>query len=141
MAEDYEANRMVQLAQLEQLGYATDAVANGEEVIRALAARDYDVVLLDIGMPVLDGVETARRIRARRRARQPFLVAVTAGTAAVDRAKFKSAGFDVETALGHAPGQGVAHASRRPAYGTRSPCSSQRRRIRRYIAQQLHEIR
>lgn len=94
MAEDYEANRMVQLAQLEQLGYATDAVANGEEVIRALAARDYDVVLLDIGMPVLDGVETARRIRARKRARQPFLVAVTAGTAAVDRAKFRSVGFD-----------------------------------------------
>ena len=94
MAEDYEANRMVQQAQLEQLGYATDTVANGEEVIRALAARDYDVVLLDIGMPVLDGVQTARRIRARRRACQPFLVAVTAGTAAVDRAKFKSAGFD-----------------------------------------------
>ncbi len=94
MADDYEANRMLQLAQLEQLGYATDAVANGEEVIRALAARAYDVVLLDIGMPVLDGVETARRIRARRRARQPYLVAVTAGTAEVDHAGFEAAGFD-----------------------------------------------
>lgn len=94
MADDYEANRMVQLAQLEQLGYPTDAVANGEEVIRALAARDYDVVLLDIGMPVMDGVETVRRIRARRNSQQPFLVAVTAGTAAVDRARFRTAGFD-----------------------------------------------
>lgn len=94
MADDYEANRMVQLAQLEQLGYVSDTVANGEEVLRALSVRDYDVIFLDIGMPVMDGIETARRIRERRQSPRPFLVAVTAGTAARDRARIETAGFD-----------------------------------------------
>ena len=95
LADDYEANRMLQKAQLEELGYPTDAVANGEEVLRAMHARHYDVVLLDIGMPVMNGLETARRIRARKHETQPFLVAVTAGTVASDRALIRNAGFDV----------------------------------------------
>lgn len=94
LADDYEANRMLQKAQLEELGYPTDAVANGEEVLRAMHARHYDVVLLDIGMPVMNGIEAARRIRARKDEVQPFLVAVTAGTVASDRALIRDAGFD-----------------------------------------------
>ncbi len=95
LADDYEANRMLQKALLESLGYPTDVVANGEEVLRAMHARHYDVVLLDIGMPVMNGLETARRIRAHKDKTQPFLVAVTAGAVASDRALIRDAGFDV----------------------------------------------
>jgi signal transduction histidine kinase/CheY-like chemotaxis protein/HPt (histidine-containing phosphotransfer) domain-containing protein len=94
LADDYEVNRMVQHAQLEQLGYRADAVANGEEVLRALHARDYDLVLMDIRMPVMDGVEATRRIRRRKQGRQPFIVAVTASALAEDRARFRAAGMD-----------------------------------------------
>ena len=94
LADDYEANRMMQQAQVEQLGYQVDAVANGEEVLRALHARNYDVVLLDIRMPIMDGLECARRIRARTRETQPFIVAVTSGTSSQERAQIRKAGID-----------------------------------------------
>lgn len=94
LADDYEANRMIQKAQVEQLGYAVDAVANGEEVLRALHARFYDVVLLDIRMPVMNGLETARRIRARKDGSQPYIVAVTGVTSSRDRMQISDAGID-----------------------------------------------
>ncbi len=94
LADDYEVNRMVQHAQLEQLGYRADAVANGEEVLRALYAHEYDVILMDIRMPVMDGVETTRRIRQHRSGAQPFIVAVTASALDGDREKFVAAGMD-----------------------------------------------
>ncbi len=94
LADDYEVNRMVQNAQLEQLGYSADVVTNGEEALRALHARPYDVVLMDILMPVLDGVEATRRIRQRKDGPQPFIVALTASALPEDRERFASAGFD-----------------------------------------------
>ena len=94
LADDYEVNRMVQHAQLEQLGYRADAVANGEEVLRALHARSYDVVLMDIRMPVMDGVEATRRIRARADGPQPYIVAMTASALAEDRRAFTKSGMD-----------------------------------------------
>ncbi|MDH3553955.1 MAG: response regulator [Gammaproteobacteria bacterium] len=94
LADDYEANRSLQKAQLEALGYPTDTVANGEEVLRALNARPYDVVLLDIQMPLIDGLETVSRIRRQRLDPQPFVVAVTAIASAPERARISQAGFD-----------------------------------------------
>lgn len=94
LADDYAANRMLHRAQLEQLGYCADVVANGEEVLRAIHARAYDVILLDIRMPVMDGLETARRIRRRRAGAPPFIVAVTAVTLARDRERIAAAGID-----------------------------------------------
>ena len=95
LADDYEANRILLRAQLEQLGYQADAVTNGEEVLRALRARSYDVVLLDIGMPVMSGLDTARRIRGQRTpGPQPFIVAVTADTSSRNRRQTVRAGID-----------------------------------------------
>lgn len=94
LADDYESNRMMQQAQVQQLGYPVDAVANGEEVLRALNVRDYDVVLLDIRMPVMDGLECARYIRTRKNAPQPFIVAVTADALSRDREQIVKAGID-----------------------------------------------
>ena len=94
LADDYEANRMVQQAEVEQLGYQADAVANGEEVLRAMHARSYDVDMLDIHMPVMNGLETARRIRGRGGNSQPFIVAVTGATLSRDRERIGNAGID-----------------------------------------------
>ncbi|MEM7081898.1 MAG: ATP-binding protein [Pseudomonadota bacterium] len=94
LADDYEVNRMVQHAQLEQLGYRADAVANGEEALRALHARDYDLILMDIRMPVMDGLEATRLIRNRQSEHQPFIVAVTASAIDGDREKFVAVGMD-----------------------------------------------
>ncbi|MEM7431052.1 MAG: response regulator [Pseudomonadota bacterium] len=94
LADDYDVNRMVLQSQLESLGYRADAVANGEEVLRALHARDYDVVLMDIRMPVIDGVEATQRIRSRIDGPQPYIVAVTASALEGDRERYLEAGMD-----------------------------------------------
>ena len=94
LADDYDVNRMVLQSQLESLGYRADAVANGEEVLRALHARSYDVVLMDIRMPVIDGVEATQRIRSRIDSPQPYIVAVTASALKGDRERYLDAGMD-----------------------------------------------
>ena len=94
LADDYDVNRLVLLSQLESLGYRADAVANGEEVLRALHAREYDVVLMDVRMPVIDGVEATQRIRARVDGPQPFIAAVTASALKGDREEYLRVGMD-----------------------------------------------
>ena len=94
MAEDSEINRLLLLAQLDQLGYRADVAANGEEVLRALKVRPYDVVLMDIRMPVLDGFATSRRLRADKLGPQPYLIAVTGSDHADEQGEFDSAGID-----------------------------------------------
>ncbi len=94
LADDYDVNRMVLSSQLESLGYRADAVANGEEVLRALHARSYDVVLMDIRMPLIDGVDATQRIRQRIDGPQPFIVAVTASALKGDRDRYLAAGMD-----------------------------------------------
>ena len=94
LADDYEVNRMVLQSQLERLGYRPDMVTNGEEVLRALHARSYDLVFLDIRMPVLDGLETSTEIRRNRSLNQPFIAAVT-GDSTLDRKRIRDAGMDV----------------------------------------------
>lgn len=63
LAEDSMINRRVTMAILENLGYRADSVANGVEALRALAGVPYDIVLMDVVMPVMGGLEAARRIR------------------------------------------------------------------------------
>ena len=94
LADDYDVNRMVLSSQLETLGYRADTVANGEEVLRALHARTYDVVLMDIRMPVIDGVEATQRIRRRVGGPQPYIIAVTASALKGDRDRYLAAGMD-----------------------------------------------
>ncbi|MEO1367542.1 MAG: response regulator, partial [Acidobacteriota bacterium] len=93
VAEDNPVNQLVILEQLADLGFQADAVGDGEEVLRTLAAEPYDLILMDCQMPGLDGYETTRRLRATRATQVP-IVALTAHAMKGDRERCLEAGMD-----------------------------------------------
>jgi PAS domain S-box-containing protein len=95
LAEDNTVNQKVALRMLERLGYRADVVANGVEVLDALQRQHYDVVLMDVQMPEMDGVETTRHLRAQGNALpQPWIIALTANALSGDREHYLSIGMD-----------------------------------------------
>ena len=86
VAEDNAVNRQLALALLRRLGYDADVVENGREVLDALERERYDVVLMDVQMPELDGLEATRQIRERRGSSDaPRIIAMTANAMEGDR--------------------------------------------------------
>jgi signal transduction histidine kinase/HPt (histidine-containing phosphotransfer) domain-containing protein len=71
LTDDNVINRKVALRLLQQLGYQADTASNGLEAIRALEQQPYDVILMDVQMPELDGLEATRRIRQRFKVQSP----------------------------------------------------------------------
>ncbi len=95
VAEDNPINQRVAQLLLERLGYRADVVGNGVEALEAVAARPYDLVLMDVRMPEMDGIEATRRIRAELpRDRAPIIVAMTANATVEDREACRRVGMD-----------------------------------------------
>jgi len=95
LAEDNVVNQKVALLTLERLGYRADMVSNGLEVLDALERQPYDVILMDVQMPELDGLETTRRIcRTWPPTRRPRIIAMTANAIQGDRELCLDAGMD-----------------------------------------------
>jgi PAS domain S-box-containing protein len=98
VAEDNRINVMLATSLLTKMGHRIDTVANGREAIEALTRAPYDLILMDVHMPEMDGLEATRRIRhaestGRRRDRMP-IVALTASTLEGDRQVCIEAGMD-----------------------------------------------
>jgi signal transduction histidine kinase/ActR/RegA family two-component response regulator len=93
LAEDNAVNQRVALLMLEREGFRADVALNGREALEALQRSRYDVVLLDVQMPEMDGLEAARRIRERWGPR-PWLIGVTANALPSDREACLAAGMD-----------------------------------------------
>jgi CheY-like chemotaxis protein len=98
-AEDNPVNQRILTLQLENLGHRADLAADGSEVLEALSRCSYDLVLMDVMMPGIDGVETTRRALAALRdggngGRRPWIVALTANAQPADRERCLEAGMD-----------------------------------------------
>jgi len=95
VAEDNSVNQKVALLMLEQMGYSADVAGNGREVLDALQRQQYDLVLMDIQMPRMDGLEATRRIvREWPREARPRIIAMTANALRSDREACLAAGMD-----------------------------------------------
>jgi signal transduction histidine kinase/CheY-like chemotaxis protein len=94
LAEDNAVNQKVALRLLSGMGYGADVAGDGLRAIAALEAGDYDLVLMDVQMPELDGLEATRRIRARWPDRRLHIVAMTANAMAGDRDACLAAGMN-----------------------------------------------
>ena len=95
LAEDNPVNQKLAIRLLSQMGYTTDVAGNGVEALAALERTPYDVILMDVQMPELDGLEATRRIRAARPAGSaPWIVAMTANALAGDRELCIAAGMN-----------------------------------------------
>jgi CheY-like chemotaxis protein len=95
VAEDNPVNQRVAILILQRLGYRADLAANGCEALEAVQRQRYDLVLMDVQMPEMDGLQATREIRARfQAANRPRIVAMTANASTSDRDDCFAAGMD-----------------------------------------------
>ncbi|MGW8224825.1 MAG: GAF domain-containing protein [Anaerolineales bacterium] len=95
LAEDNAVNQKLALKLLSQMGYRADVAGNGLEAIEAIERQKYDVVLMDVQMPEMDGLEASRQICSRwPRGKRPRIVAMTANAMQGDRERCLEAGMD-----------------------------------------------
>ncbi len=93
LAEDNKTNQKVAIVTLKKLGYNVDIANNGLEVIEKLATQFYDVILMDMQMPVMDGMTATKRIRQSDQ-KQPYIIALTGNVSDGDRQKCLEIGMN-----------------------------------------------
>lgn len=94
VAEDNSINSFVIRELLLQLGYSCKVVENGNQALEAIKEQPFDVILMDVLMPELDGLEATRQIRALYAGRKPYVIALTANVSDQDREDCYSAGME-----------------------------------------------
>jgi signal transduction histidine kinase/DNA-binding response OmpR family regulator len=95
LAEDNPVNQKVGVALLKRMGYNPDVVANGLEALSAVRRQTYDVILMDIQMPEMDGLEAARQITSQfAKGQRPHIIALTANVFKTDQDACTEAGMD-----------------------------------------------
>lgn len=95
IAEDNEINRLVLIRMVEKYGYHPVAVSNGVQVLEAIRHKKYDVVFMDIQMPVMNGLEATRMMRQSLAPEDlPYIVAVTANALVGDRERYMNEGMN-----------------------------------------------
>lgn len=95
LVEDNELNRRILLNMVGKLGYQVDIAENGQVAVAMAAQANYDVILMDIQMPVMDGVEATQQIRTNHAGgKRPYIVAVTAHALEGDREYYLLSGMD-----------------------------------------------
>ena len=94
LAEDNPVNQRMAVLMIKKLGYRADSVGNGREVLQALERQSYDLILMDVQMPEMDGLEATKEIRRRWPCGGPRILALTAYAIAGDREKCLEAGMD-----------------------------------------------
>jgi two-component system, cell cycle response regulator DivK len=94
VAEDYEDNRRILRDLLANAGYDMIEAQNGEDAITVAAARRPDIILMDIHLPILDGYEAMRRLKADPLLRLIPIIVVTSSALSGDEAKARAAGCD-----------------------------------------------
>jgi CheY-like chemotaxis protein len=94
LAEDNAVNQKLALRVLEQMGYRADVASNGIEAVESIERQIYDVILMDVQMPEMDGLDATREIRKLVDATQPHIIAMTANAMEGDREACLAAGMD-----------------------------------------------
>ncbi len=94
LAEDNAVNQKLALRILERMGYRSDVAANGVEVLESLERQSYDLILMDVQMPEMDGLDATRNIRKLENIHQPHIIAMTANAMQGDREICIQAGMD-----------------------------------------------
>jgi CheY-like chemotaxis protein len=94
VAEDNDINQLVMLSMFERMGYRAEVVENGAQAVEALRKNTYDVVFMDLQMPVMDGIEATKQIRIEHGPKRPIIIAVTADAFPEDRARCLNAGMN-----------------------------------------------
>ena len=93
IAEDNHVNGVLAQRMLGKLGYDADLATNGMEAVNAIKSQEYEIVLMDIQMPKMDGLEATQWILTHYQSEAPVIIAMTANTLPADRKTYRHAGM------------------------------------------------